>query len=59
MPKLTKKAAIRATAYFPPATYDKLVTRSKQNYRSLTSEILAAVEKGLQEAETREPAIAQ
>jgi hypothetical protein len=55
MPKIPRRTTIPTSVYFPPATYDKLLARSKQNYRSLTSEVLAAVEKALQEAETHEP----
>jgi hypothetical protein len=49
MPKAPRRTTIKISAYFSPITYDKLVARSKQNYRSLTNEIVAAVEKSLQE----------
>ena len=57
MPKPPRRTTIPASVYFPPAMYEQIVARSKRNFRSLTSEILAAVEKALQEeAEEEEPA---
>lgn len=54
MPKIPKKTTIKASAYFSPDTQEKLLKQSKQNYRSLNMEIIAAVEKALTEAEARE-----
>ena len=50
-----KQRDIKHTSvYFPPTTYEMLIARSKKNYRSFTSEVIAVIEKSLQEEEQQE-----